>query len=48
MELVFGEVRNIRGFRIGDACLYDCFEVELINLDILLFEPARSQSGEDQ
>ncbi len=38
LELVFGEIRNVKGFRIGNICLHDCFEVELVNLDTLLFD----------
>ncbi len=38
MELVFGEVRDVRDFRIRDACFYDCFEVEPVNLGTLLFD----------
>ncbi len=48
MELVFDEVRDIRGFRIGDACLYDCFEVESVNLDIFLFDRKEKVGGIEQ
>ncbi len=38
LELVFDEVRDVKGFRIRDICLYDCFEIESVNLNILLLD----------
>ncbi len=35
-------------FRIGDACLYDCFEIEPVNLDIFFFDRKEKVGGIEQ
>ncbi len=48
LELVFDEVRDIRGFRIRDICLHNCFEIELVNLGILLLDRKEKVGGIEQ